>query len=73
MSLLKSIFSLFKDALQAFMTERASIYAAGLAYYMVFSIAPLLVFVVNIAGFFIDQSLAQELSLIHISEPTRPY
>ena len=60
MSHLRSIFSLFKNALEAFLTDRASIYAAGLAYYMAFSIAPLLVFVVNIAGFFIDQSLAQE-------------
>ena len=60
MSRLKSAFLLFKDAIGAFLKDRASIYAAGLAYYTVFSIAPLLVFVVTIAGFFIDRTLARE-------------
>lgn len=60
MSHLRSIFFLFRDALGAFLKDRASIYAAGLAYYMIFSIAPLLVFVIGIAGFFIGRSLAQE-------------
>lgn len=60
MTHLKSIFFLFKDALSAFLKDRATIYAAGLAYYTIFSIAPLLVFVVSIAGFFIDRSLARE-------------
>lgn len=60
MPYLKSIFLLFKDAFLAFLNDQASIYAAGLAYYMVFSVAPLLVFVIGIAGFFIDRSLAEE-------------
>ena len=41
MKTLKSIFLLFKDALGAYFKDKASIYAAGLAYYMIFSIAPL--------------------------------
>lgn len=60
MSFLKSSFLLFKDAFSEFLKDRASIYAAGLAYYTIFSIAPLIVFVVTIAGFFIDRSLARE-------------
>jgi len=60
MPYLKSTFLLFKDAFLAFRNDQASIYAAGLAYYMVFSVAPLLVFVISIAGFFIDRTLAEE-------------
>ncbi len=60
MSYLKSGFLLLKDAFSEFLKDRASIYAAGLAYYTIFSIAPLIVFVVTIAGFFIDRSLARE-------------
>ena len=58
MKTLKSIFLLFKDALGAYFKDKASIYAAGLAYYMIFSIAPLLVFVTAMAGIFIGRSTA---------------
>lgn len=60
MNILKSIFLLFKDSLMAFFRDKASIYAAGLAYYMVFSIAPLLVFITAVAGIFIGRSAAGE-------------
>ncbi len=60
MSLLKSIFLLFKDSLIAYFRDKDSIYAAGLAYYMIFSIAPLLVFITAMAGIFIGRSAAAE-------------
>ena len=66
MQTLKSVFLLFKDALLEFFKDRASIYAAGLAYYTVFSIVPLLVFIISIAGFFIDRNLASEQVLLQL-------
>ena len=58
--MIKSIFLLLRDTVSAFLQDRATIYAAGLAYYAVFSLAPLLIFVVAIAGLFIGRSAASE-------------
>ena len=60
MKYLKAVFFLFRDALGEYFRDRATIYAAGLAYYTVFSIAPLLVFTTAIAGRFIGRSAAGE-------------
>lgn len=60
MQQLRSIFLLFRDALVKYFRDRASIYAAGLAYYMVFSLVPLLVFTTALAGLFIGRSAAGE-------------
>ena len=49
---------LFQDSIKAYFGDRSIIYAAGLAYYAVFAIAPLLVFVVTLAGVFIGRSNA---------------
>lgn len=56
-----SIIYLFRDALKAYFSDRSVIYAAGLAYYAVFAIAPLLVFVVTLAGVFIGRSNAFDM------------
>lgn len=58
MKLIKAIFLLFKDALVAFFEDRATIFAAGLAYYTIFALAPLLVLVTAVAGLFIGPSAA---------------
>ena len=50
MRILKAIFALFVDAGIAWSQDKASLFAAAIAYYMVFSVAPLLVFVIAIAG-----------------------
>jgi membrane protein len=60
MKLLKAIFNLFKDSLVEFFKDRAAIFAAGLAYYTIFAIAPLLVLVTGLAGLFIGRSAANE-------------
>jgi membrane protein len=60
MRLLKQFFLLLRDAGVAFAQDRASLYAAGLAYYTIFSIAPLLVLLVAVAGLFVDRALARE-------------
>ena len=53
-----SIIHLFRDSLKAYFGDRSIIYAAGVSYYAVFGIAPLLVFVVTLAGVFIGRSNA---------------
>ncbi len=60
MKILSGIFRLFKDSLLEFFSDRASIYAAGLAYYTLFSLAPLLVFITSLAGLFIGRANADE-------------
>ena len=59
MSTMRAILILFKDAIKAYLGDRSVMYAAGLAYYAVFAIAPLLVFVVSIAGLFIGRADAR--------------
>ena len=66
MNLLKSTLLLFKDALTEFREDRATLFAAGLAYYTVFSLAPLLVFTTSVAGFFIGRSLAGEQIILQL-------
>ena len=50
MRIIKAIFSLLMDAAMAWSQDKASLYAAAIAYYMAFSIAPLLVLSIAIAG-----------------------
>jgi membrane protein len=50
MDLVKAGYTLLADALNAWWRNKGSLYAAAIAYYMVFSIAPLLVFSIAIAG-----------------------
>jgi membrane protein len=66
MNLLKSIFFLFKETVTEFIKDRATIYAAGLAYYGVFSIAPLIVFASTVAGRFIGRSAADEQIMLQL-------
>lgn len=66
MQLIKGFFKLLADTVAAFLQDRATIYAAGLAYYAVFSLAPLLVFVVTVAGLFIGRSAASEQIVVQL-------
>jgi len=50
MRIVKSTFSLLVEAASAWSQDKASLYAAAIAYYMAFSIAPLLVLTIAIAG-----------------------
>ena len=50
MRIIKDFFTVFIETGTAWSQDKASLYAAAIAYYMVFSIAPLLVFVIAIAG-----------------------
>ncbi|NEP17968.1 MAG: YihY/virulence factor BrkB family protein [Leptolyngbya sp. SIO4C1] len=56
----KRIWRLLKETFQEWNEDKASRLAAALAYYTVFSLAPLLVIVIAIAGFFFDQAAVRE-------------
>jgi membrane protein len=58
---IKGFLLLFVDAGLEFLRDRATIFAAGLAYFAVFSIAPLLILITAIAGLFIGRSVAGDL------------
>jgi membrane protein len=53
------LWSLIKKSITAWQDDYASSMGAALAYYTIFSVAPLLVIVVAVAGFFFGESAAQ--------------
>ena len=57
--LLQSVYALFKDAALNWMEDYAQSMGAALAYYTIFSIAPLLLIVIAIAGFFFGEDAAR--------------
>lgn len=54
----KEIFFLLRDAGVRFAEDRATLFAAALSYYTLFSLAPLLVIAIAVAGFFVGRSAA---------------
>jgi membrane protein len=61
---LKTMFSLVKESVSQWQEDKASRMAAALAYYTVFSLAPLLVIAVAIAGFFLDRQAAARQEIL---------
>lgn len=57
---LRKVWQLLKNTFQEWQKDKASRIAAALAYYTVFSISPLLVIAIAIAGAFFGQDTAQE-------------
>jgi membrane protein len=60
MRILKAIFNLFVDAGAAWSQDKASLYAASIAYYMTFSIAPMLVLAISIASRVFSQAVIEK-------------
>ncbi len=56
---LQDAWSLTKEAVQAWLQDFAPSMGAALAYYTIFSLAPMLIIVIAIAGFFFGQNTAQ--------------
>jgi membrane protein len=56
---LKDGFSILKAAFNGFMNDMALKYSASLSYYTVFSLAPLLLLVISLAGIFLGQDAIQ--------------
>lgn len=72
MKILKAIFELLRDAAMRWSEDKASIFAAALAYYTVFSLAPLLVLGVAIAGRILRESNVQDIILQYANESLGP-
>src|SRR5690242_13942236 len=58
-SLMRQFFKLFKDSAIRFVEDKVPRMAAALSYYTAFSIAPLLLLVIAIAGFVLGRQAAQ--------------
>jgi membrane protein len=56
---LRAIWTLMRDAADGWMTHRASSTGAALAFYTIFSLAPVLIISIAIAGFFFGQAAAR--------------
>lgn len=72
MKILKAIFELLRDAAMRWSEDKASIFAAALAYYTVFSLAPLLVLGVAIAGRVLRDANVQDLIITYANEALGP-
>lgn len=59
MSRLKTLFNILRDTYQEWNEDKVPRLAAALSYYTIFSIAPLLIVIVAIIGFFFGQEAAQ--------------
>jgi membrane protein len=57
---LRTIFSFIQTGYQGWRLDNAPRLAAALSYYTIFSIAPLLIITVSIAGFFLGQDVARD-------------
>lgn len=68
METLKAIFALLRDAGIKWTEDKASMFAAALAYYTIFSLAPLLVLVVAIANRVLQRENVQTLILEFVAE-----
>lgn len=65
---MKSIFSLLKQTFTEWREDKAPMLAAALAYYSAFSIAPLLVVILAIVGFVIDQQDARDQIIAQVTQ-----
>lgn len=65
---IKSIFTLLKETFQEWQQDKASLLAAALAYYTVFSITPLLVIAIAIAGAVFGQDTAKGEILAQVTD-----
>lgn len=65
---LRKIGKLLQETFKEWQQDKASRLAAALAYYTVFSISPLLVIAIAIAGMFFGQDMAQEQTLQQLEE-----
>ncbi|MEB3280008.1 MAG: YihY/virulence factor BrkB family protein [Lyngbya sp.] len=57
---LNTIWSLLKETFNEWQQDKVPILAAALSYYMIFSIAPILILVIAVVGFIVGEQLAQD-------------
>src|SRR5690242_4388618 len=56
---MKTVFNLLKDTFKEWSEDRATRLAAALAYYTVFSIAPLLVIIISVVGLILGRAAVE--------------
>jgi membrane protein len=66
--LLQQAWSLTRDAVAAWIEDFAPSMGAALAYYTIFSLAPMLIIVIAIAGFFFGQDAAQGAIVVQLRD-----
>ena len=64
MNKLNKVFDLFKQTFQEWQEDKASLLAASLAYYTIFSLAPLLILAITVAGVILNRSAVEAQILI---------
>ena len=57
---LNTIWSLLKETFNEWQHDKVPILAAALSYYMIFSIAPILILVIAVVGFIVGEQIAQD-------------
>ncbi|MEA5496215.1 YihY/virulence factor BrkB family protein [Limnoraphis robusta] len=57
---LNTVLSLLRETFNEWQQDKVPILAAALSYYMIFSIAPLLILVIAVLGFIVGEQIAQE-------------
>ena len=57
---LKRVWKLLKQAVKEWQQDKVPILAAALAYYMVFSVAPMVIIVIAVVGFIVGESVARQ-------------
>ncbi len=67
-TLLQQAWSLTRDAVAAWIEDFAPSMGAALAYYTIFSLAPMLIIVIAIAGFFFGQDAAQGAIVVQLRD-----
>ena len=68
----KTLFNLLKQTFTEWSDDKAPMFAAALAYYTIFSLAPLLVIIVGILGIYYGQSDAKGQIISQIGDLTSP-
>src|SRR6266702_8636145 len=71
-SILGGIWKLLRDAAEGWLAHRASSTGAALAFYTVFSLAPVLILSIAIAGFFFGEAAARGEIVDQIGDPVGP-
>jgi membrane protein len=69
---LPDIFSLLRQTFQEWNEDNAPRLAAALSYYIAFSLAPLLVLIISLLGFLLQEDLAREQVLTQVSRTVGP-
>ena len=67
-NILKVTFGLIKLTFKAWKEDKASRLAAGLAYYTIFALAPMLLVILSVIGLFIDQAVVGNLLTQQVSQ-----